>query len=477
MCIVQIPLQPNQGLNDVQIDLVRPVDDHTVTHSADKGFPGLAGDIELDGADRYPIYLHEDTSNLEGDSATNYLWETADSELFTRLETAKQGKITKADGKMSRNDLKAALDHGGLTPQERVIAEYLLENFDSITTSRHIRSEDLKRHVTGIELSAEEDIPLAGLKSFVDDKQASSFFGFIKHDKDFRNLVNGSSISRDELEQGQDSSDFTPAQQEAIGFLLQHLDAVGGQDGRIQEKELQTFVSSVEGATLSRNMATHRPVLQEIADNKSLFNDISGTSFFTNTITEAELREATVSDRFSAEQKAAIGFIQEHFNFFAKGDGKISRSDLQATLGYDLTALERALSETQYAGTVASQAPRVAALSTSEIERFALKVDELDTADDRGPRFGFISLDRGEPGYAPYDNRSNFGDPFSLFGNKNAEADGYLSREDLSRAIRDNNFTPDEQSLALLLLENFSAISGNRSTISVDQIAMYLGSF
>lgn len=406
-------------------------------------------------------------------NASNHLRNTADSELFTRLETAKQGNLNKADGKMSRNDLKAALKRGGLSPEDRAVAEYLLANFDSITGGRHIRADDLRAHAAGIELSGTQNLPLEGLKSFTDDRNASSFFGLIRHDEDFRKLASGTSISATELERGLNDEDFTPAQQAAIAFLLQNLDAIGGSDGRIQEKELSTVVNTIERTQVSNSLGEHRVHLQDFQQDNNLFGALSGSTGMRSTITQDELAQGLNNGNFTEAQKSAIAFMQQNFDAIARGDQSISRSDLQAITQYDVASLNKTLMASRSNYDAANQARSATWQNPAQLSSFINKVDSLFTGDDRGHRFGFISIDRGEPGYGPFDNRSNFNDPFSLFGNKKAEPDGHLSRNDLEAALTAENVTADERNLALVLLNNFANIGNNKSTINAEDIVRF----
>jgi Ca2+-binding EF-hand superfamily protein len=405
------------------------------------------------------------------------LQQTADSDLFTRLETAQQGSLLKADGKMGRSDLRAALNKGGLSPQETAIAEYLLANFDNITSGRHIRPSDLRAHSAGIALSASPNLPHAGLHSFIDDRDASSFFGFVRHDKDFRDLANGTSISRDELERGLNDPDFTAEQKQAIQFMLENFTALSGDDGRIQENELKTFMRTVAFSQVSHSMDDHRTPIQDFALDDTLYKALSGSSSGRGTITQAELEYALAQDTYTDGQKAAITFLLAHFDILTGGKDTLKRGDLQAAAFNDIAMLSKRLADADEAYLAAANARSDAFNDPAYLASFVSKVDGLFKGDDQGHQIGFLNINTGAPGDERFDHRSTFGNPISLFSNREAPTDGHISRNDLQMALSADILSTDEQNFALMLLQNFSSIGGGLTTITAEKIGAFLGSF
>lgn len=409
--------------------------------------------------------------------ASASIMDTADSDLFARLDTARQGNITKTDGKITRSDLRAAINNGGLSPEERAIAEYLLANFDSIASGRHIRADNLRAHAAGVALSGNANVPMAGLKSFMDDKEASSFFGFVRHDKDFRDLANGTSISRTELERGLNDNDFSPEQKQAIQFMLDNLDTIGGSDGRIQESELAGIVNTIERSQISHNMGQHRTHIKDFVLDDDLFQALSGSTSTRGTITKDELQQALASNYFNTQQKAAITFLLNNFDVITQGGDKISRNDLETLAMNDIAMLSKSLTDATQNYTQAASARSSIYDNRAQLETFVSKVDGLFKGDDQGHRVGPIALDRGQPGDEKFDNRTTFSEPFSLFSSQEAPTDGHVSRNDLERAINSSVLTADEKNLALVLLNNFTTVGNGLSTINADQIAAFLSTF
>lgn len=166
------------------------------------------------------------------------------SNLFTRIETAHQGRLSKADGKMSRGDLEAALAHGGLSADERATAEYLLANFDDMKSGKYITKESLQAYSLGLSASNDADVPIAGLQSFVDGGQGRGFFNR-GMDSDFKDLANGGwrrSISMGDLQKGLNDSDFSPEQKQAIQYMIDNFDTLAHGGKTISFEELDTFV-------------------------------------------------------------------------------------------------------------------------------------------------------------------------------------------------------------------------------------------
>lgn len=428
-------------------------------------------------ADNMLATLNQAMPRTVAQQASARLLETADSDLFARLDSAKQNNITKADGKITRGDLRAAINNGGLSPEERTIAEYLLANFDTVTTGRHIRSDDLRAHAAGIALSTAGNVPMAGLKTFMDDQEASSFFGFNRHDKDFRDLANGVSIDRAELERGLRDDDFSNAQKGAIQFLLDNLDTIGGSDGRIQESELASIVNTIERSQLSHNIGAHREQIKDFVLDDSLYQALSGTTSTRGTVTKAELELALNSSAFSSAQKSAISFLHDNFDVITNGGDQIYRSDLENLVMHDIANLSHSIAMADQAYRNAAQARSPAFNDMAQLESFVAKVDGLFRGDDQGHSLGFISWDRGQPGEEQFDNRTTFSNPISLFSNQDAPSDGHVSRNDLEHAINSDELTTDEKNLALVLLNNFSEIGNNKSTVNANQIAAFLNTF
>lgn len=409
------------------------------------------------------------------------LHQAADSEFFTRLETSVQSDLDKANGKMTRSDLKAAIQRGGLSPEERAIAEYLLANFSIIAPGRSMRAEDLQAHAAGIALAGANTLPLTGLKSFMDDKDAGSFFGLFRHDQDFRNLANGTTISEAELERGLNDDSFSETQKQAIQFLLDNFAAVGGQDGKITERELATIVRSIEHGQLSQDVSPHRQHLEDIIFDDDLFQALNDNATMQGTITEAELAQAQTNPKFSANQQAAITFLLDNFDRLAKGDDSLNRSDLYSLAMHNVNTLSQTLRTAQQRYADAVNARSQAFEDRATLEAFVTKVDELFQGDDRAQKVGFFTYRTEKPGEERFDNRTTFSEPRASQddddGGDELSTDGYVSRNDLAKALESDTLSADEKNIALILLNHFSQIGDNKSTINTDQIATFLSTF
>lgn len=209
--------------------------------------------IETNGGNQaakseYNEYLQRQAAGTRAEQSAGMLNGLINNEdgndLFTRLETSRQKDLGKADGKLSRNDLKAALKSGSLSPEERAQAEYLLANFSTLANGKYIRKESLTSFSAGLQAANDPNVPLKGLSSFsfgIEEGMA-----FLWGNGDFRDLGNGGPINKKDLEKGLEDNDFSKEQKDAIRYMLENFDVIAQGNDKIHPQELRTFVEGIE---------------------------------------------------------------------------------------------------------------------------------------------------------------------------------------------------------------------------------------
>lgn len=271
----------------------------------------------------------ESASKRNADTINALVSNEDGSDLFTRIETAKQGRMSKADGKMSRDDLVAALAHGGLSADERATAEYLLANFDQMKTGDFITKESLKAYSLGLSSTNDPATPFEGLQSFVDggDGKGLKNRGM---DSDFKDLANGKrnhSVSMEDLQKGLSDPDFSPEQKAAIQYMIDNFDTIAHGNDTISFKELDTFVSGLQQGLQANAQAKFEsfPIAAAVLMDMGL-TEVSKEEL------DAIIQAGTNSDGtpFTQEQLTALSSTLGMFDAIADENGKVSVTELNA---------------------------------------------------------------------------------------------------------------------------------------------------
>lgn len=268
------------------------------------------------------------TSQRNADTINALVNDSDGSDLFTRLETARQGRMSKADGKMSQNDLKAALANGGLSPDERATAEYLLANFDEMKSGKYITKESLGAFSLGLSASNDPEAPLEGLQSFVDggDGRGAKNRGM---DGDFKDLANGRrrhSVSMSDLQKGLNDPDFSAEQKKAIQYMIDNFDTISHGNDTISFKELDTFVSGLQQGVQANSQSAFEsfPVTAAILMEMGL-TEVSKEEL------QNIIASGTLSDSpLTPEQLQALTSTLAMFDEIKGENGKVSVAELNA---------------------------------------------------------------------------------------------------------------------------------------------------
>lgn len=448
------------------------------------------------------------------------------SDLFARIETAEHGTLAAADGLMCPTDLKLAIHSGGLTEQERAIAQYLLDNFDTLKTGDYITRESINSFAQGMSLASDGQPPLQGLASLRDK---------IDMQNDLFSIAQWSSgMNREALEKWSHESDLSAAEREAADYLLTHFDTVSQGDDRVSPQDIHTFLSGLtigEHANELERLESYEittVILGQLNMAAASLEELQG--LLNIGVTQGKIQDLTFTPRMAHALRQSIE------NFSEISDGQQVVTDTLESRGGDIIDGMKELAENpsllkpdRQHGSFSSLFEHDLDVTKADVEN-TIKNDQLSKSEIAALRFilknyesiagpdGLLEIGDIRDAYAKmesigtfeksYDQatqkleyaRSQVGSfeqtarnsdlyarlnstvPNNVFTQATRQVGTHhtpesreddITRNELQAALNSDKFTESEKSFIRIILSNFSQIGGRQNAISQEQITHF----